>query len=283
MQCWDRSLASSFVSSGQARCPTCRGPVQVDFEAEHRRLVFSKGEEEEGAEEEVYPPLPTEPEAKALELARRQEGVHAKLKRQAERRQATTMKLLQQARPVQVHLLGEMGRAQPQPQLLALAQDPQARLAMLSEEDLRSRIEAVGGETEGLTGQKQLAARLQDVVGTKILLAFSLAELSCAPSCVCGSTLQRVTGIERMRNASATLIPNTTPEVQQQIFNLMVKGDMPGVQCDLCDQVLQASSGIWTCENGTSTILHATAYDVCDSCIARHAFGLERPSSVAES
>lgn len=42
LPCWDKALMASFASCGQGRCPTCRQPVQVDFEAETGRLVFTR-------------------------------------------------------------------------------------------------------------------------------------------------------------------------------------------------------------------------------------------------
>lgn len=42
MQCWDQALTSSFAACGQARCPTCRSPVQVDFDGATGRLIFSR-------------------------------------------------------------------------------------------------------------------------------------------------------------------------------------------------------------------------------------------------
>eukprot|EP00928_Gymnodinium_smaydae_P050765 TRINITY_DN34330_c0_g1_i2.p1 TRINITY_DN34330_c0_g1~~TRINITY_DN34330_c0_g1_i2.p1 ORF type:complete len:276 (-),score=42.00 TRINITY_DN34330_c0_g1_i2:16-843(-) len=49
MGCWDRSLAESFKARGEARCPTCRALVQVDFDAERGQLIFSRqlGESED--------------------------------------------------------------------------------------------------------------------------------------------------------------------------------------------------------------------------------------------
>lgn len=51
--CWDRSLCESFKTCGEARCPTCRLPVQVDFDAERNCLLFSRQvqdvEEREGS------------------------------------------------------------------------------------------------------------------------------------------------------------------------------------------------------------------------------------------
>jgi hypothetical protein len=42
-RCWDRSLAVSYKTTGIPRCPTCRLPVQVDYNA-GQGLVFSRGE-----------------------------------------------------------------------------------------------------------------------------------------------------------------------------------------------------------------------------------------------
>jgi len=44
--CWDRCLASSMSSTGNAKCPTCRSVVRVDYDAGVGRLVFSKAAEE---------------------------------------------------------------------------------------------------------------------------------------------------------------------------------------------------------------------------------------------
>ena len=46
LTCWDRALAAAFNDNGQARCPSCRRPVRVDFDPEagthgRGRLVFS--------------------------------------------------------------------------------------------------------------------------------------------------------------------------------------------------------------------------------------------------
>lgn len=61
LRCWDRCLAQSFNSCGQARCPTCRGPVRVDFDAEAMVMCFSKEDadltfETAGAHKPLAPP-----------------------------------------------------------------------------------------------------------------------------------------------------------------------------------------------------------------------------------
>jgi hypothetical protein len=42
-RCWDRCLAVSYKTTGIPRCPTCRVPVQVDYNV-GQGLVFSRGE-----------------------------------------------------------------------------------------------------------------------------------------------------------------------------------------------------------------------------------------------
>jgi len=80
-QCWDRALAQSFQSCGEARCPTCRTAVHVDFDVDHSWLVFSRKDDED--------------EVTSL-------GRHEQLRMHQHR-------LAQQAKPVQLRLLREYG------------------------------------------------------------------------------------------------------------------------------------------------------------------------------
>eukprot|EP00928_Gymnodinium_smaydae_P100257 TRINITY_DN9798_c0_g1_i1.p2 TRINITY_DN9798_c0_g1~~TRINITY_DN9798_c0_g1_i1.p2 ORF type:complete len:273 (-),score=43.99 TRINITY_DN9798_c0_g1_i1:1196-1972(-) len=41
-RCWDRTLAASMSAVGQPRCPSCRSPLRVDFDARTNKLVFSR-------------------------------------------------------------------------------------------------------------------------------------------------------------------------------------------------------------------------------------------------
>mgnify|MGYP001214978659 CR=1 FL=1 len=43
MRCFDRALASSLMSSGTASCPTCRQPIEVDFNPLDGVMKFTKG------------------------------------------------------------------------------------------------------------------------------------------------------------------------------------------------------------------------------------------------
>eukprot|EP00931_Biecheleriopsis_adriatica_P083711 TRINITY_DN57379_c0_g1_i1.p1 TRINITY_DN57379_c0_g1~~TRINITY_DN57379_c0_g1_i1.p1 ORF type:complete len:296 (+),score=33.09 TRINITY_DN57379_c0_g1_i1:32-919(+) len=251
-RCWDKSLAASFNSCGQARCPTCRGPVRIDFDATTGRLVFSR-------EEDVAV-----------------ESDQGKL----ERRQAATSRLLSQAQPAQIRLLKQMGKEQPQPQLQEAAKDPEASMRSLSASELKTHITMCGGTVDGLEHQSELLQNLLQTLGTHpTLLACHLAggKMTCRPPCVCGCSLQRIMGHQRMVSASKTLIPDAPPQIQDTILEAMLSGAIAGVQCDLCNRPVKPSNGVWTCTNGTSTILHATAYDVCDICLAVEAYGLVPP------
>lgn len=91
-RCWDRCLAQSFVACGRARCPTCRGPVRVDYDSETGHLSFTPECEE--LLEEALP----------------------------RHRQQAASRLLEQARPAQRRLLGAYGASQPE--LAALRHTP---------------------------------------------------------------------------------------------------------------------------------------------------------------
>ncbi|CAJ1388555.1 unnamed protein product [Effrenium voratum] len=76
-QCWDRSLAASMSSCGAALCPSCRSSMQVDFDPDSRQLTFSRS----------------------------QEGGSSGFKRDWRKR------LYKQARPAQIQLLQDFGKA----------------------------------------------------------------------------------------------------------------------------------------------------------------------------
>jgi len=51
--------------------------------------------------------------------------------------------------------------------------------------------------------------------------------------------------------------------------------------CDLCTLPITVGDAVWTCESNTSTILHATSYDVCDTCFLRYACSWEAPQAAS--
>jgi len=88
--------------------------------------------------------------------------------------------------------------------------------------------------------------------------------------CVCGCCLAEVSVRDRVLIFVQEEAPITPPPSVLQ--HLMMS---PPIMCDLCGRRLRPSSKVWTCENGRRTMLHAAAYDVCESCFVFHAYGIE--------
>lgn len=272
-RCWDRALAESFNACDKSRCPTCRGTVRVDFDAEQGCLLFSR--EEEG--------LPEPSEAQASQGAAEERAIRAE--RIFARRKETVDRLLKQARPMQVRLLRRHGEENQG--LWDIWQDPGAHLRSLPASELRGHLAsfsavpdlaaahaeaeaAAAAEGAAAAGPEELAQRLLETVGPVGAVAASWAVVSqVAPSCVCGSFLRRVSGTDRIRKLCEAMFPGAVWD--PETFWVVLTTGSCGVNCDICESAVGATKGVWTCENGDSTILHATAYDVCDDCFVAHA------------
>lgn len=102
--CWDRSLAHSFRTCGRARCPTCREPVRVDFDAECGQMKFSRDDPDDCTDEDSggTPSTSDATSHRAWQMQRRS----LQQKRARER-------LVEQARPAQVRILERYGSAHP--------------------------------------------------------------------------------------------------------------------------------------------------------------------------
>lgn len=107
MRCWDRALAMSFNASGQARCPTCRSPVRVDFDSTSHRLLFSREvaqeEDEEMDEVPTFDPSRSDMQVTVFEAMQRRDASRQ------ERAWESRTRLIEQARPTQVRLLRSYG------------------------------------------------------------------------------------------------------------------------------------------------------------------------------
>jgi len=91
---------------------------------------------------------------------------------------------------------------------------------------------------------------------------------SNGPRCVCGSSLHHISVQERVRVFVTE--EARVPPPQHFVERLLAS---PPIFCDICDRRLGPTSGVWTCENGGRTVLHAAAYDVCEACFAFHVHG----------
>lgn len=85
-----------------------------------------------------------------------------------------------------------------------------------------------------------------------------------APTCVCSGKLKHMSCRDRVQQFYNSQ-GYAGQALQMKVDTAMQR--RPPIFCDVCDQWLPPHSGVWTCENGTSTILHALSYDVCDSCL----------------
>lgn len=99
------------------------------------------------------------------------------------------------------------------------------------------------------------------------------------PRCVCGSQLERVDGRERMRQVlrrQFPMLPEGLPDFERLLANAYQDACAFRcmAECDLCGTRVPPEQCVWTCSNGDSTILHTNAYDVCDSCFARHGYNV---------
>jgi len=253
VQCWDRSLAQSFNASGQARCPTCRTTVCVDFDPERVCLVFSR----------APPPSTT--------------SSHDSDPFRETSKTRDVQKLRQQALPAQVRLLQNHGIRHSSLKEMVLA--PEVHLLRMSESELKYRCALVWASTEDCLEKEDLIRRLLEEATRKQEMGRVLGEQLASlteelPACVCGSSLVRVSGAERTMRCCDKMpqlsgIPRSS-NIYQTVFERFTT-QTSICFCDLCGSSVPTANAVWTCKNGDTTILHATSYDVCDECFMRHA------------
>lgn len=272
-QCWDRALAQSFNSTGEARCPTCRLAVCVDFDPERICLLFSRAPVPALREPECFGARSWN-EARQLREATKQEAVQ---------------KLRQQALPAQIRLLQSHGRRNPE--LREVARTPEWQLRRMSVRDLKHHLTVVGGSSDDCLDIDDLVCRLLQEANMKKMMGRVLGRKFAAstehlPACVCGSSLVRVSGAERTMRCCDKMPQlagsSRASPYYQNAFERLSALQRSVCFCDLCGDSVPTANAVWTCKNGDSTILHATSYDVCDECFMRYAaFGEAIPCSKA--
>jgi len=273
-QCWDRALAQSFNSTGEARCPTCRVVVCVDFDPESICLLFSRA------------PVPALP---APECFGARSWHEARQLREATKQEAV-QKLRQQALPAQIRLLQSHGRRNPE--LSEVARTPELQLRRMSVLDLKRYLTIVGISRNDCLDKADLVRRLVQEANIKKMIGCVLCEKLASstdylPGCVCGSSLVRVSGAERTMRCCDKMPQlagsSRDSPYYQNAFERLSALQRSVCFCDLCGDSVPTANAVWTCENGDSTILHATSYDVCDECFMRYAaFGEAIPSPTAK-
>lgn len=235
-KCWDRALAKSFATSGWARCPTCRAAVRVDLDMQSGALVFSQ-EKEEPLQDVV-----TSEEAGLDETLRAIQQEQAAVATE-DYFQRTTARIQSQVRPLQIRILEQYGAKYPVP----LSFPPEVSRAAVPGVALALATKAARRV------QRQIAEGKQDV-----------------PRCVCGCRLRRIAVVERAR--SWVRKNQMAPEgaLDASCFELEVVEAMHAIFCDICNGCASGMDALWSCKNGSRTIKHATAYDICDACLVRY-------------
>lgn len=273
--CWNKALARSFIACGQARCPSCRGFVRVDFDADANRLVFSAEAQDMTFDHQVsgLRELGEGQRRSAEALAASQS--HDRIN---ELRTETIERLAQQAMPAQIRILEQFGTANPA--LMDMVQDPQKELRNLSVADLKEFITGFGSDPSSCLEKSDLIECLQKAATVENILARWASTTLPSPKCVCGWSLLRVTGVQRFRRQLGDRISDA--DFARLVEQVRVV-DRSSIICDLCDEhvKLDTAAMLWTCENGDDTILHATAYDICNDCFVRHSCGRRADSSSA--
>lgn len=241
--CWERALAQSFNSCGQARCPTCREPVCVDFDAKRSRLTYSR-------------------------------QLHS-IADVATYRIEAMQKLREQALPAQVDILRRYGRRHTH--LGIIARTPETKIVQMSIAELRRCIEELGGSPALCVEKIDLVNRLllacKEPLLRAQLLGSDLASACVeAPLCVCGSSLEWVSGEERVNRCCDNVLQG---ESRDSARFQMIRENLAATQesicfCDLCNTPIPFTHPVWTCQNSNSTILHASSYDVCAACFMRY-------------
>lgn len=268
-RCWDRALAQSFTTCGQARCPTCRRPVHVDFDAQTCKLAFSMEADNFTFRHEVSAHT-------ASSVGSEQAAEHFQRRRRiAESRQRAITRLAEQAQPAQVKILQAYGARHTF--MRRIVDDPQKELGAEPCDSIKEHIMVLGGVLlclDDCVEKSDLIARLVDVAGSRqVLASYWASRKEELPACVCGRTLRRCSGGQRtekyLQNARPDLGPGS-PAYAAILARISRNGGC-GIVCDTCEGPVKAA--LWSCECGGETILHAAAYDVCDECFIKYTLG----------
>jgi len=249
--CWDRALAASISACGLARCPSCRCPMRVDFDISLQRLVFSRVSAtfRYGYDYNGY-----------------QSGYTMQSYQDA-MGDDWQQRLYEQAKPTQIHLLRQYG-GRGSESLGGTAVQPWGPWPRSSAPEAQLQLAA-----HDISQEQDWSAEWPQPPSTSSTSApaavVSPAPVVVAlPRCVCGSQLHHVTVEERVRAFVTEEAP--VPPPHHFVERLLAS---PPIFCDICDRRLSPTTGVWTCENGGRTVLHAAAYDVCEACFAFHVHG----------
>jgi len=258
--------------------------VRVDFDAENHRLVFSSETVDMtfAAQNELRQTIWNAYVASLSSEDRPSERVQESFAQFAENhegfklfenmhrmRQEAVSRLRHQAMPALIASLRQYGEENPS--LLAIHAEARATMSSVSDEEIRDFAGSLSVDVDECTDKADVIGQLLEKASSIDLCSTWAARKCSEPKCVCGSRFQRIDAVERFRRSpdgeQAGMLSDE--EIHQRLKQLHRQSI---VICDICEGSIPAvDSFVWTCENRTSTILHATSYDVCESCFVKHA------------
>jgi len=109
-----------------------------------------------------------------------------------------------------------------------------------------------------------------DVANPKAAESAETERQSCKLLCVCGAHMDRLdthSRVVRMLDDIDDSWRNRVPDARAFIESL--RGQRL-ITCDLCEKNAMTGGDVWTCQNGMHTVLHPSAYDVCEKCFLEH-------------
>lgn len=109
------------------------------------------------------------------------------------------------------------------------------------------------------------------------------SSISCKPFCICGGVLENIDSRARVIRLLEETEPGWRTRVveAEQCIESLISSSL--ITCDLCDESAIRSGAVWTCKKGPHTLLHPSAYDVCESCFSCYAGSKELPALTAGS
>lgn len=281
LSCWDKALANSFSQRGQPTCPSCRTLVRADFDAEKNRLVFSTEAIDMtfAAQRELAEKLRHELESQKPGASLSAEEIHKfllehdefqMLIKAREMRQGTIERLRHQASPVQVKLLQHYGKTNPS--LLEVHGNAREVLQNSSISELKTFLQEAGIDRNGCLEKSDLVNQLVENSHSSRISSLWASQQCSPPKCVCGCSFSLVSGLDRFKMMIPKDDRDSLPDEAIELA-LQQRAGQVLVVCDICESsvTLGRNSRVWTCENRTSSILHATSYDICETCFVQSA------------
>jgi len=96
------------------------------------------------------------------------------------------------------------------------------------------------------------------------------SDRGCEPFCICGGVLEKIDSRTRVIRLLEDTDPAWTTRVADPDQCIDMLASKALVTCDLCEENGIGTGSVWTCRNGPRTLVHPSAYDICERCFLQH-------------